>query len=390
MSLRKLSYPALLASVLLLSACSEEDAEKYCGTDLNTQINATIRAATALEASANAIATSVAAACTNIASDLGVTPQNPTDVESACQAADQAIADAITDGSLSITFVASPPVCSVDAQAQISCEAGCTVDASCNPGTIETRCDPGHFSVACDTECSADVAVVCVADAGASISCEGSCNGICNGSCEGACEGTCEGTTGTGGSCDGTCNGTCSGTCNGSCEGSCEYEASASGQCDVDASVRCRGGCEGSASLPRCEMVLMPPECELEAECQASCEAEASFKATCEPGRVHVVVDAGDATALAATLEENLPALLAVVDGYVLLWGNVEGFAEDVGDLYVALQDNLLCLGARLNTLLEAGNSALNAASSVSVTFQFSACVSASTNADGQTACEQN
>jgi hypothetical protein len=383
MSLRQLPYfSAVLASFLLLSACSEEDGAKYCGTDLNTQINATIRAATALEASATAIATNVAAACANIATDLGMPPSNSSDVQSACQAADQAIAAAIDGGSLSITIVASPPVCSIDAQAQLSCEAGCTVDGSCNPGTIETRCEPGHFSVACNAECSADVDVVCVAEANAAITCEGSCNGICNGTCEG----TCQGTTGEGGACEGTCSGTCTGTC----EGSCEYEADAFVECDASASVRCRGGCEGSASLPRCETELTPPSCDLEAECQATCEAEASFKATCEPGRVHVVVDAGDATALAETLEENLPTLLAVVDGYVLLWGNVADFAEDVGDLYVALQDNLLCLGARLNALVEAGNSALNAASSVSVTFEFSACVSASTGADGQTACEQN
>jgi hypothetical protein len=379
MSLRQLSfYSVLIASMAALTACSEEDGEKYCGTDLNTQINATIAAAQALEANAALIAAQTAEACAGIAEALQVVPEDPTDVQSACTAADQAIA-AELDAGVSITVVASPPICAIDAQAQIDCEAGCTTDVTCDPGTIETRCEPGHFSVECDAECAVDASVVCVAGANAAIECEGSCNGICNGECDGVCEGT----TGEGGACEGTCSGTCSGTC----EGSCEYEADAFVECDANATVRCRGGCEGSASLPRCETELTPPSCDLEADCQASCQAEGSFKASCEPGRVHVVIDGGDGAALAAALEAGLPRLLAVVDGYVGLWGDVSVFADDVAKLYDALQDNLLCLGARLNSLLAAIESAGNAAANVTVTVEFSACVSASTGNDGAPAC---
>lgn len=377
----------LVASLAVIGGCSDGDGEKYCGTDLNTRIEATIAAAQALEISANNLAASVAAACANIAIDLDGEVEDPHDVEIACAAADRAIAGAL-EGGVRISIVASPPVCTFDAKAQLDCEAGCVIEGGCEPGSIETRCEPGHFSVQCEGFCEAEASVICEAEAHAWIECEGSCSGLCDGSCGGVCEGECEGTLHESGHCEGTCLGTCSGSCEGYCQGSCEYGADATAKCEGDAHLRCRGGCEGSASLPRCETQLTPPSCEVEAECQASCEAEASFKSECEPGYVHIVVESGDAAdKLIETLEGNLPTLLAV-EAYANLWGNVEAFADGIVDLSGALQDNLLCLGARASALANAVTRAANAAVTVSVTVEFSACASASTSSDGTPACQ--
>ena len=387
MSLRmQVSLMPVLIATLALAGCGDEDGAKYCGTDLNTQINATIAAATALEVSANAIASNVATACANIATDLGEAPTDPTDVEIACSAADRAIAGVLAEGVV-INIAASPPVCTFEAQAQLDCEAGCVVEADCEPGTIEARCEPGEFSVQCEGECAAEASVICEADVNATITCEGSCNGICEGSCSGVCNGECTGSTDGDGNCNGDCLGTCEGSCQGTCEGSCELDAEATGGCDADATVRCRGGCTHNATLPRCEAQLTPPSCEVDVDCQASCEAEASFNSECEPGKIHVVVVSGSADDLVDTLRENLPILLAV-EGYAGLWANTEAFADGIVELSSALQDNLLCLGARASALAGALESAATAAVSVSVTVEFSACASASTGGTGETSCE--
>ncbi len=311
-----------IALLMGLAGCSESGnagIENACGGQLAASVSSLSRAAGDLDAAVNATRSSLLTACTNIATDLGATVPSQGNLsddehlQAVCEAAAVEI-DAIfaADGTLTATIVAVPPRCQVDASAQFECEASCDVAGSCEPGTVEVRCEPGELTVVCEGVCEGTV--TCEASANATVTCEGECTGEFSGTCDGSCTGTCDANSIDGGDCAGVCEGTCQGSASGECGGSCEVDASGSASCEGE--VRCEGSCTGTATAPRCTGEIEPPSCNIDADCQAGCEGQANFNAECEPGHVTVVLEgAGNVDDLQATLEANLPAILAVRDG---------------------------------------------------------------------------
>lgn len=397
--------PAALVAALLFAGCGDEDVDKFCDTSLSANIDATLEAAKLLETRAKMIEGDVASACASIAKDLGETDFNEASVEEACRAADRAIAAHLELG-IEIDIIATPPVCHIDAQARVDCEAGCQIDIECTEPELHVRCEEGKFAVECDVDCEANVEAYCELSGDIVADCEGSCQGYCEGGCEGSCSGTCDGVCngtcegelgGDGrcdgvckGSCEGTCSGSCSGTCSGSCEGSCRVEVEGKAECETRGDFYCRGGCTKEVSPPRCEGSFEPPRCEGDAECHASCEAQANFAAECTEGSIHVEVraDGEGAAELVDTLKANLPKLLLVVEGYGQLFKDAGAFVRSVERLSAGLRNNFACALVKIEALGNAVASTAAAAASVSVTVEFSACVSASASTSGASAGE--
>jgi hypothetical protein len=250
--------------------------------------------------SANAMVGDVENACTAIAVDLGASPSDVKETKPDARASAWcALAVAkITEigGNLQINF--QPPSCTVNVQAQASCEGRCGVKAECEltPGEIQARCDPGKLSVKCQAGCTGS----CEGSANLAVECQGTCQGTCKGQCSMGCS-----AMGPGGSCDGSC----AGTCDGECRGTCKVEAGAT----VNCAASCTGGCDGEFTAPKCTAELSPPkaDCNVDAECNASCNASASAKAECREPSLEISGDA-NANALIATLKVNLPRLLLV------------------------------------------------------------------------------
>jgi hypothetical protein len=365
--------PALLLPFVMIAGCTESgDGGGLCGADLSAEVSALVTATSDLSTRATMLQADVAAACEGIVTDLGGTlPAQGGDTnaytQAVCQEAANQIAAQVQAGAeISVAIV--PPQCTIDAQAQFDCEASCDVNGACTEGSIETRCEPGELSVVCDGTC--EVHGYCEATASAEVvNCEGSCQGVCMGECSGSTDAT----------------GQCNGTCSGQCQGTCEITGEAA--IDCGASARCRGTCTGTATLPECRTELVLPECDIDAECQAGCEGQAQFNATCTEGSVTVVAS-GDANAnLAATLEANLPALVAVAEGFGgLLDGasNLAAQAEVVADDLRAVP---ACTVVKLNQILAAVSAAADAAASVQVTVSVSVCVSGSTGSATAPSC---
>lgn len=369
----------------LAAGCGEDGPGGSAGGGCDTigaRIAALSASAEALTELAGEIKVDVAEACAAIAG-MDAPNTTPTDeqVRTLCQAARTAIEAEIT-GEVSITVV--PPVCRVNAQAQLGCEAECQAEANleCDPGTIEARCEPGELSVQCEGTC--EVGATCEGSATLEVACEGECSGVCEGTCSGTCKGECQGTCSAmnadgscNGECDGTCEGTCEATCEGTCRGSCEITADAGIECSGEA--RCKGGCEGTATAPQCEATLEPPQCEGEAsvDCTADCEASASLDAECTPAAIEIVGDV-DAT-FAATLRAQLPVLITVAQR-----GEVAGtVVADLGaDLTAVADDALSCTlqvgGSVITAFTAAAQASVEATASVSVSFEASASVSGS------------
>jgi len=318
--------------------------------EIDGKVKAFAQASADLRDIGNVIKADVKVACVNIAKDLGETDRwtdddadgslSNADKTGACDVAAAKI-DAIMTASVqagaSFALEVSGGQCTVDAEAQASCEAACKADAKCVEGTVTVRCPPAELSVQCDTECKATA--VCQGHAALEANCMGKCESECTGSCSGElrgttvggctgmCEGKCDGVaTPAGGmaSCTGTCegrctqphpaamcHGKCSSSCNGKCKGECKLDATAGMNCG--ANVACKGGCTGTATQPKCETELTPPVCTVDANCESSCSGQASAKMICEPITITLAfnVDAtGDLAKLKTTVEANLPKLL--------------------------------------------------------------------------------
>lgn len=371
--------------------CSSEDSlTGECSADVTASAEALGTASDALVSVAGKLRADVYLACATIADDLGAmdapdpnkADPSDDDVKTACNSA-SAVLDARVSAAGSVSIAIEGGRCEVNASAQFSCEANCSVEGECDPGTLEARCDPGELSVQCEGECSAGAS--CQGSATVAANCEGSCEGSCTGTCEGVCNGTCNGTCETmdgdgncAGTCMGECQGTCSAKCTGTCSGECTLAADANIECGAEA--RCKGGCSGTATAPSCEATLEPPSCELDAECQAGCEGQANLQAECTPPTVKVIAS-GDAE-LVATLEANLPLLInaAEVQGKLALEA-----ATAVGDAAVTVTGEIAgkascvaSLGASIVAKLEAAASA-----SASVSVSVNASASASGSAQG-------
>lgn len=309
--------------------------------ELEGKVKAGLQASANLQNLAVEVEGEVAAACANLAMDLGASEEDtkPAEdgpgkkAEAACQAAVKVLGEvkAKASGSLKVDVV--PPKCSASMDAMAECAGSC--DASVSPGSAEVQCEGGEISGQCGGKCEGE----CTVEAGAE--CSGSCSGTCSGSCSAGFSGKC------GGKCDGKCDGkatkaggeTCAGTCDGKCdaqaEGKCGGECG--GSCDAACTAKtggeCKGTCSGSCDVkmeaPKCSGEIKPPE--MSAECKANCDAKVSAKVECVPAKVSVKLegsaDAEAAGKLKAAIEKNLPALLKVTLG---MKGKLEGAVASV------------------------------------------------------------
>lgn len=408
----RLAAPALLVGLVipLTGGCSSDSLDPTsCAANLEVKVESLQAAADALVEVAGEMKVSVGTACAAIASAGGEDPgaaitadSSDEDVQAVCGKAEAAIsANLSAAGSVSLTIEGGK--CEVAAEAQLNCEASCSVEGECNPGTVEARCEPGELSVSCEGSCaggatcqgSAEVAANC--EGSCSGSCEGTieggCEGTCSGTCEGTCEGKCDGQDSSGtcaGTCEGTCSATCTGTCTkpaasatctGKCTGECKLAADADIECG--ANVSCKGECKGTATAPKCEANLEPPECDLDADCQAGCKGQASLKAECTPPKV-IFNFTGDVDAsFVAALEANLPALLNVVaQGELAVTAAADFSARfvDVAGEVVAAAGCVAKFGASLVAKAEAS---VKASASVSVSVNASASASGSASGGG-------
>lgn len=394
--IRYIAPAAFVLTSLSLSGCGDDPLgiDEATSCSVAAELNALSDSVTALGDLSAKLELDLTTACNAIATADG--RAEGADVGAACAEA-KATIDAAFTGSASAFIEITPGYCTVDASAQLGCEAGCDVSADCDvsPGAIEARCTPGEFSVACEGSCEGSA--YCEGSASASVNCEGSCQGTCEGSCtveltaaatcDGNCNGTCDGNTSDGAACAGECKGSCeltgsaaascSGSCEGSCSGRCEFAADASIECNAE--VRCDGECTGTASLPECDVQMDPPkaECNVDAECQASCEANASVAAECVAPAVTISAEAGLSVELKAALEAQLPIILGIGANVELL----VGAAADIPGKFIAVVQTAATLPACAGILV--GDIKAQAEASVDISVSVSASASASGSVAG-------
>jgi len=361
-----LPWTILVAAVPVMSSCALkndlEEAASGCdefqaggeavGTlKIDAKVKAFAQASAELKQVGDGIKADVKLACINIAKDLGEADRwsdddadsalSNSDKTGACDVAasriDAILTSASADLGASFALEVSGGQCSIDAEAQASCEASCKTDVTCTEGTVEVRCPPAELSVQCEAECKAES--VCQGRVDIETNCTGKCEAECAGTCSGEmrgkteggcmgmCEGKCdgiktprEGMANCAGTCEGRCtqahpkamcHGKCSSKCEGKCKGECKIDATASVKCSTG--VSCKGGCTGTVSQPKCETELTPPVCTGDTSCQSSCSARASAKVTCTPQTITLVFNldaSGDLAKLKTTIEANLPTIL--------------------------------------------------------------------------------
>lgn len=305
----------------IASLSSIQSAKFGLNAELEAKAKSALKAGASLIEIAADIEADVLEACTNIATDLGVSKSKiePQGKDSKVQAACAAAANAVSETRASIkgqaNVNAKPPRCEASMDAMAKCAAEC--DATVKPGSVKLECEGGELSGSCEGSCQGSCTVDGSADCKGSCSgdCEGSCSGEIVGKCDGTCNGTCEGKN-VSGKCEGTCRGQCQGKVDGQCSATCEGKCDAS--CEMKASGKCEGTCSGKCSVefkePKCDGEIKAPE--VSAECEAECNAKVTAEIKCEPGQVNmnasVDADTESVQRLAATLEKNLPALLRV------------------------------------------------------------------------------
>ncbi len=347
-------------------------ADGPCDPSTGGKIAAFAGAVDALVKTANKLKVTVGTSCAAIATDLGQknvpSVKDPNDpkfddnLQQACTMAQAAIQLEI-DAGATIGVEVIPGQCSIDAKAQFSCEAECSVSGSCDPGSIEVRCEPGELSGQCDAQCQGS----CTVTSG-TVDCQGQCSGACSGDCGGTCVAT---------GAKGACNGKCNGACNGKCTGTCSI---------IPPSAKCQGSCKGGCSIsykaPKCEGKLKPPSCDVDADCEAGCNAQAQFKAECSPPQINVVIGGKASVNLKSTLSANLPALFiaGIEQGkdVVLAAGDVADKAVPAAEAALGVAACFFKYGADLASNFGAS---ISASASVSVSIQASASVSAKAGA---------
>ena len=263
--------------------------------------------------------------------------------------------------------------CNVSLDATAKCNAKCDLSAMCTPAQLEAKCEPGQLAGKCTAQCSGS----CTADVGATVA--------CNSACSATCKGTCAASTGKTGMCsrydaNNNCDGRCDGDCNGTCSGTCEIKAGAMAQCDGS----CRGDCTVAFEAPHCEGKLTPPECMLDADCEASCRAQVQAEAVCTPPTVKIDVNGGasaDFTALVGALETHLPTLIQNL--------GVRGQATlDAANTLVTvgqnLDDAITSSGKAFVCTTVAATAAVNASVDVKVSVEASASVGGKAGAAAQ------
>lgn len=354
--------------------CSSDDDETNkdngasCDAALAARADAVASATAAIAKAGDNMKVAKYAACAAIARDLdvpdapealaeGTVPQDD-EVRTTCAMAEDALAAAAEDaGGVSLSLEGG--LCTVDAKAQLDCEAACNVKAKCQPSRdIETRCDASELSVRCDGTCA--MGSSCEGSAKVPASCEGSCDGTCQGDCSSGCSASAD---------DGTCNGTCDGTCTGTCTGNCRITAEDGVSCGD--SAPCNGECKGTGTAPACHQPLDDdPTCESDAACATACAALGASKAECGTAVVHAGVTGSSSSALVSTLEANLPAIATVMSQGRML-------AEVAMELGPAAEDVVSELEAVPDCLAEYDADLAETAASAAMAIQ--ACVDSST-----------
>ncbi len=384
--LRLAAVPVVLGALATsASGCSAADdiAGGGCNAELSARVESLQGSVKAMSKLAVDLRVKVATACKNIAEAGGETvmmPAEPSDddVKSICGKAEAQInANLMAAGSVSIEL--SGGKCTVNAEAQVSCEGSCKVDASCTEPELEVRCSGGNLSVSCEGTCEGTA--TCEGSATVAAECEGVCEGSCEGTCEGTCAGECDGTCATmngDGSCNGQCMGTCKGqcdtTCTGTCKGSCKLEANAMVNCTAEA--RCEGSCMGTATAPTCEGKLAPPKCEANAECQANCEGSANLQAECTPPSVKLVFSGTVDADFLAALEANLGVFFSLEEQGKLVVDTAGKIVSDFEGIVSASATCAASLAGEIKAAIEA---------SVSIKASVSVSASASGSASGGT-----
>jgi len=428
MRLNKVAWPVLVLglSAPMMLDCSAKDVLEGCdefdsaagvaSLSIDANAKAFVQAAADLKAVATTMTAEVKTACVNIALGMGATDTwtglggdaeiSNSNSTGACDVASGKIKEALAaNADAKIALTISGAKCTVDANAQISCEANCSVSGTCTPGSIEARCTPGQLSGQCSGTCNASA--TCEGSITAQAQCQGKCEATCTGTCSGACQGTitggcsgtCEGTcdgvatpaggqANCAGKCEGkcsalaasaTCSGKCEASCSGTCAGNCTLDATANINCG--ANVDCKGGCSVAYTAPKCEAELTPPACNIDANCQASCSSSAQLKATCTKPTINVLVtgNAQAITTLKTVLEANLPALYSAFKTQGALAAKAAANVFAKGSAVVSAAGNLggkaiACVGV-------AAQASVKASASVNVSVSASASVSGSAGA---------
>ena len=293
--------------------------------EVDVRVRGFMQASADLEAVSATVKAAVKRACANIAHDLGAqdTWSALGDVDDAiqnqggtgaCDAADarvNAIMESDAGKAADFALVIARGACHADFNEQVSCDAGCETQETCDPGTVETRCEPGQLSVTCQDMCSANS--YCEGAASAVANCDGRCEAECHGTCSGVCIDSSGGVVPVG--VTGACHGKCVGRCSGTCTGMCKIQAPAGVQCG--ANVKCKGTCNGKSTDPVCETEFSPPNCTVDQSCFDECQTSVSSKTKCDVPTVELIADenaGGDVQKLVATIDANLPQLVSVTE----------------------------------------------------------------------------
>jgi hypothetical protein len=375
---------ALVAAPLLTTACGDDAGGLTgdCAAEISGKVDAFSASVDAMVKASADMKAELYVACANIANDLdaegapAADKKDPTDDElkAACDIAAKAIGEAKGSATLELEII--PPRCTVNAEAQVSCEGECYASAECDPGKVEARCE-ADLSVSCSGSCEGEV-LACEGSASVAAKCEGSCQAECTGKCGGVCKGECTGTwKGAEGEseCDGDCKGECKGECTGTCSGTCELAANSTFKCE-GGTVRCKGECSAEGTAPKCEGTLEPPSCKADAECQASCEGQAKFEATCTEPSVNVNFE-GNAE-LSATLEANYGAVVKVAQKLKLIGEAAGGVASAGGEVLGSVKGSASCAAKYAADFTAKVSAAAKASASVSVSVKASADVNTS------------
>lgn len=389
---------ALLCSTLALGCTGDDPVGGACGTGFDAEagtvsdfgtgeaaqkVEALLHASADLYAAASTTETEMLAACTAIATDLGISSSElmPAAGELAVTKACGRVAteiDAIVatlPTGVALGIAVTPASCTVDLDVAASCAAECDVSIQ---GDAMVECE-GELHGSCSGSCSGTCAVM------GSANCTGECSATCTGSCSGSCYGMCSGTCSVeddDGNCVGTCSGTCTGTCSGTCTGGC------TGTCESTVTGSCTGECYGTCDASWTAECNGEANVMADAECKAACDARANAKATCDPPMVTIVgVSLPDAAAsarvaaLVATLTVNYPKILRVQSRVQYsIAPAVAGFGASVR----AAGTSLASAGVQATACLAvAADAVLDAATRVDASVSVSVEVSASVTASG-------
>lgn len=358
----------------VIQGCDKDfTAEAQWGANLSIDSRAKdfMRLSGTLVTLSTAMVKDVTDACINIANATKRDPAKWDTMEgadrakAACDEANLGIDDVFNANAMvSIGLLVEGGGCQADLKASADCNAKCDVSAMCTPAQLEAKCEPGQLAGQCSAQCSGS----CTAKAGATVACNGACSAVCNGDCSGACAVK---------DANGKCAGRCEGDCTGSCSGTCEIKTGAMASCDGT----CKGGCTVEFQAPHCEGKLTPPECMVDADCEAQCRAEIEAKAVCTPPTVKFEVSGGasaDFTNLIKVLETNLPVLIVNITGRGAAALDAADALAKVGN---SLGDALTSSGKAFVCTTLATQAAVNASVEINVSVQASASVGAKAGA---------